>query len=323
MPSRIIKESICTSETLAALSAEAERLFYRIIVKCDDYGCYYGSRQIIKNTCFPLIAANISDEEFYNNIGELEAAGLIEFYTVKEREYLRVVTWANHQQIRSKKPKFPQPIANVYPDKNPETQQEEIIKKQNQEDEARRNQVNEENNRLKSSEINESLCCDRTEITNKELKSDEINGLQKSPEFVIRNSEFGIRNAEFGIRYVFFGEQMSGRTTEEFVRDVIFYLNFKAKKNFSPTDPVCTQYAQERLQEGYDPQDFFTIIKKKVAEWETSNTMNRYLQPSTLFSAKNFRNYRDQQIRVDELPAYMEREKAGLPPLEEEGQDDD
>lgn len=133
----------------------------------------------------------------------METAGLIEFYTVKDREYLRVVTWANHQQIRSKKPKFPQPIADVYPDKNPETQQEEIKKKQNQEDEARRNQTNEESNLLKSSEINESLCGDRTEITNKELKSDEINGLQKSSEFVIRNSEFGIRNAEFGIRYVF------------------------------------------------------------------------------------------------------------------------
>lgn len=65
--------------------------------------------------------------------------------------------------------------------------------------------MNEENNRLKSSEINESLCGDRPEITNKKLKSDEINGLQKSPKFGIRNSEFGIRNAEFGIRYVFFG----------------------------------------------------------------------------------------------------------------------
>lgn len=317
MPSRIIKESICTSETLAALSAEAERLFYRIIVKCDDYGCYYGSRQIIKNTCFPLIASCISDEEFYNAIGELEAAKLIEFYTVNNREYLRVVTWANHQQIRSKKPKFPQPIQSVLPDEKPEEQQKEIDLKKVHENEITKSQIVEENNLLKSSEINESLCDDRTEITNEDLKSNEISGLQKSPEFGIRNSEFEMRNAECGIRYMFFGEPTLGRTIEEFVRDVIFYLNFKAKKNFSPTDPVCMQYVQERLREGFDPQDFFTVIKKKVAEWENSNTMNRYLQPSTLFSSKNFKNYRDQQIRVDELPIYMEREKAGLPPLEE------
>ena len=42
MPSRILKESICTSESLAYLSAEAEVLFYRLIVKADDFGLYYG-----------------------------------------------------------------------------------------------------------------------------------------------------------------------------------------------------------------------------------------------------------------------------------------
>lgn len=32
MPSRILKESICTSESLAYLSAEAEVLFYRFYI---------------------------------------------------------------------------------------------------------------------------------------------------------------------------------------------------------------------------------------------------------------------------------------------------
>lgn len=38
MPNRILKESITTSETLDSLSAEEERLFYRLLVICDDYG---------------------------------------------------------------------------------------------------------------------------------------------------------------------------------------------------------------------------------------------------------------------------------------------
>ena len=38
MPNRILKESICTSESLVGLSAEAEVLFYRLIVKADDFG---------------------------------------------------------------------------------------------------------------------------------------------------------------------------------------------------------------------------------------------------------------------------------------------
>ena len=36
MPSRIIKESITTSESLSEVSADAERLFWRLVVKADD-----------------------------------------------------------------------------------------------------------------------------------------------------------------------------------------------------------------------------------------------------------------------------------------------
>ena len=37
MPSRIIKESITTSESLSEVSADAERLFWRLVVKADDF----------------------------------------------------------------------------------------------------------------------------------------------------------------------------------------------------------------------------------------------------------------------------------------------
>ena len=42
MPSRIIKETIIISESLTAISAEAERFFWRLVVKADDFGLYYG-----------------------------------------------------------------------------------------------------------------------------------------------------------------------------------------------------------------------------------------------------------------------------------------
>lgn len=51
MPSRIIKESITTSESLSEVSAEAERLFWRLVVKADDFGLYYeewAERQNVK-----------------------------------------------------------------------------------------------------------------------------------------------------------------------------------------------------------------------------------------------------------------------------------
>lgn len=42
MPNRMIKESICTSETLAQLTPEEERLFYRLLVNADDFGRFDG-----------------------------------------------------------------------------------------------------------------------------------------------------------------------------------------------------------------------------------------------------------------------------------------
>ena len=50
MPSRILKESICTSESLAHLSAEAEVLFYRLIVKVDDFGLYYECKRFYQRS---------------------------------------------------------------------------------------------------------------------------------------------------------------------------------------------------------------------------------------------------------------------------------
>ena len=57
MPSRIIKESITTSESLSEVSAEAERLFWRLVVKADDFGLYYGNPRILASMCFPLPVA--------------------------------------------------------------------------------------------------------------------------------------------------------------------------------------------------------------------------------------------------------------------------
>ena len=75
MPSRILKESICTSESLAYLSAEAEVLFYRLIVKADDFGLYYGSPKILASLLFPL---NVPTEKKVSSwLAELVNGGLV------------------------------------------------------------------------------------------------------------------------------------------------------------------------------------------------------------------------------------------------------
>ena len=54
MPNRILKESVCTSDSIYALTWFEECLFYRLIVNCDDFGRFDGRVAVIKNRLFPL-----------------------------------------------------------------------------------------------------------------------------------------------------------------------------------------------------------------------------------------------------------------------------
>lgn len=106
MGNRIIKESICTSEDIDRLSPRAETLFYRLMVKADDHGTYYGNERIIKSTCFPLKDINTNMVRTW--IQELIAAGLVYLYEAEDgRWYLQFTKWEKHQQLRAAKRKYP------------------------------------------------------------------------------------------------------------------------------------------------------------------------------------------------------------------------
>lgn len=110
MPSRIIKESICTSEDINKISSNAEVLFYRLIVKADDFGCYYGNIKIIKSTCYPLKSDEIKDKQIISWLNELVNVGLAFIYADDDgKQYLKLTKWEKHQQKRANKPKFPLP----------------------------------------------------------------------------------------------------------------------------------------------------------------------------------------------------------------------
>lgn len=108
MPNRIIKESITTSATIDKLTDAEEAFFYRLLTRCDDYGRYDGRLPVIRALCYPLRLAVISDEEVLRRLIALENAGLIYRYVIGEVDYLQVVTWDKHQQIRAKRSRFPE-----------------------------------------------------------------------------------------------------------------------------------------------------------------------------------------------------------------------
>jgi len=109
MPNRLMKESICTSESIDGLSDKAEIFFYRLIVQCDDYGRFDGRTSIIRSRCFPLKADTIKDKYIEKYLSELVSAGLIYLYVHDDKRYIAMTGWAKHQQIRSKKSKYPEP----------------------------------------------------------------------------------------------------------------------------------------------------------------------------------------------------------------------
>lgn len=107
MPNRIIKESICTSDSISQLSWFEEVLFYRLIVSCDDYGRYDARPAIIKGKLFPL--SDITTKQIEKAIIRLSTVAMVKLYEVYGRPFLQLCAWADHQTIRAKKSKFPGP----------------------------------------------------------------------------------------------------------------------------------------------------------------------------------------------------------------------
>ena len=107
MPNRIIKESICTSEQIDALLPIEEVAFYRLLVNCDDYGCFDAREKVVKSRLFPL--RDISTEDVHRILDRLSEAGLIQLYEVDGKSYLNVCKWADHQRVRVSVHKYPMP----------------------------------------------------------------------------------------------------------------------------------------------------------------------------------------------------------------------
>lgn len=109
MPTRLIKESVCLSDTINELSWFEEVTFYRLLTVCDDFGRMDARPKILKGRMFPL-KDNLRVGEISQALDKLESVGLIRQYLADDgKPYLQVVTWEHHQNVRTKKSKYPEP----------------------------------------------------------------------------------------------------------------------------------------------------------------------------------------------------------------------
>lgn len=108
MPNRILKESICASDSIDQLSWFEECLYYRLLVNCDDFGRFDGRVAIIKNRLFPL-KENLKQKMVETAVNKLAEVGLIALYESDGKPYLYLPTWEKYQTIRNKQSKYPDP----------------------------------------------------------------------------------------------------------------------------------------------------------------------------------------------------------------------
>ena len=111
MPNRIIKESVCTSENIDKLTAYQETVFYRLMVNCDDFGRMDARPMILAARLYPL--REKQSVRIEDALNALANADLITLYEVDGKPYLQMKTWEKHQQIRSKRSKYPSPDEGV------------------------------------------------------------------------------------------------------------------------------------------------------------------------------------------------------------------
>lgn len=81
----------------------------------------------------------------------------------------------------------------------------------------------------------------------------------------------------------------------EVFKRIIDYLNNRCGVDYSPRNEDTIRFIQERLDDGFSEEDFYTVINKKANEW-IGTKWEQYLRPYTLFRKDKFENYLNQRV---------------------------
>ena len=108
MPNRIIKDSILTSDKINSLSFFEYTLWTALILLADDYGRFHANPLIIKGYAFAL-RPEVSPDDIEAGLKSLVEHDCIKTYTHGGKNYLYFPNWTEHQRLRNRKSKFPEP----------------------------------------------------------------------------------------------------------------------------------------------------------------------------------------------------------------------
>ena len=106
MGSRMLRDWT-NSDKIDSISFQAEVFFTRLIMKADDFGCFWADSKRLKANLFPLKSDSIRDADITRWKAECQKAGLIVVYESDSKEYLHILEF--NQRLRTKNRKFPAP----------------------------------------------------------------------------------------------------------------------------------------------------------------------------------------------------------------------
>lgn len=91
-------------------------------------------------------------------------------------------------------------------------------------------------------------------------------------------------------------------------KKIIDHLNQVVGSRFTTKNSDSQKLIKARWNEGNTLEDFISVIDIKVKQWKDNPEMSKYLRPSTLFSAKNFENYKAEAL-VEKQKSNMNQRK--------------
>lgn len=128
MANRVLRDWT-QSESIDKLSQGAEIFFTRLIMKADDFGCYYGNPKLLNSALFPL--KDYDQMAVVKWRDECAKANIIIIYEVEGKQYVKIVDFG--QRLRLMKSKFPQPedgrqtvVSQSSDNGRPETKRNEV-----------------------------------------------------------------------------------------------------------------------------------------------------------------------------------------------------
>jgi uncharacterized phage protein (TIGR02220 family) len=102
---------------------------------------------------------------------------------------------------------------------------------------------------------------------------------------------------------------LSKSRVSSLIKEIIFYLNEKAGRNYLAESASIKDIIAPRLKEGRTVDEFKKIIDLKVAKWGGDPKMDDFLRPSTLFRKSHFDEYLNEKpnpTRADDFEAKLD-----------------